>query len=54
MKWFTTVDKDGAVDTADLDFITVVEIVSCSTFTHKVRNCGTNKLSNRCIENCLG
>lgn len=54
MKWFTIMDKDGPVDTIDLDFITVVEIISCITFTHKLRNYGMNKLSNRCIENRLG
>lgn len=54
MKWFIIVDKDGAVDTIDLEFTTVVEIISCGTFTHELRNYGMNKLSNSCIENCLG
>lgn len=31
MKWLATMDKYGAVDTTDLDFIRVVEIISCST-----------------------
>lgn len=54
MKWFTIVDKDGALDITDFNFITEVEMISCSTFTPKLRNYGMNKLSNRCIENCLG
>ena len=30
-------DKEGAVDTIDLDFSTAFEIISHSTFTHKLR-----------------
>ena len=47
-------DQEGAVDTIDLDFSTAFEIISHSTFTHKLRKYGMNKLAVRCIENCLG
>lgn len=47
-------DKEGAADTIDPDFSAAFEIISHSTFTHKLRKYSMNKLAVTCIENCLG
>ena len=45
-------DKEAEVDTTDPDFSTAFEIISHSTFIHKLRKHSMNKLAVSCTENC--